>query len=64
MKLSNKAYIAEELHNKNYYLQKALDQANEIIYLLEKENDRLQQVIQTFAKQPSTSCCDLTKLVA
>lgn len=64
MKLSNKAHIAEELHNKNHYLHKALDQANRIILLLEKENDRLQHIIKDFEEKCCNPCRDMTKLVA
>lgn len=39
-------FIADELENKVYHLTKALNQAEKIVKLLEKENDSLKQTIQ------------------
>lgn len=41
--------IADELMNTNKYLSKALDQANEIIHILEEENLRLKDVLTNLA---------------
>lgn len=46
-----KQSITNELINKNYYLHKALDEANNIILILEKENSRLKNVITNLSSK-------------
>lgn len=41
-----KNYVADELSNKVYHLHKALEQAEDIIKTLEKENQNLKEVIK------------------
>lgn len=41
-----KNYIADELSNKVYHLHKALEQAQDIIKVLEKENQNLKEVVK------------------
>lgn len=48
MKNAN-SFIADELAHKNIYLSKALQQANDIIKILEKENERLKDVLTGLA---------------
>jgi FtsZ-binding cell division protein ZapB len=48
MKYAN-SFIADELVNKNRYLTQALDQAKEIIEVLEQENNRLRDVLTNLA---------------
>lgn len=43
------SYVADELANKNYYLTKALTEANDIIKTLEIENNRLRDVLTNLA---------------
>ena len=43
------SFIADELVNKNKYLTQALDQAKEIIEILEQENIRLRDVLTNLA---------------
>jgi small-conductance mechanosensitive channel len=43
------SFIADELVNKNKYLTQALDQAKEIIEVLEQENLRLRDVLTNLA---------------
>jgi phage shock protein A len=40
-----KNYVADELSNKVYHLHKALQQAEDIIKVLEKENQNLKKTI-------------------
>jgi len=44
-KMIMKSYVADELSNKVYHLNKALKQAQDIIAILEKENNRLRDVL-------------------
>lgn len=39
------SFIADELATKNKYLHKALQQADDIIKILETENQRLKQIL-------------------
>ncbi len=57
MKLSAKAYIADELANKVFYLHKALEQSKLIIQTLEEENCRLKEILEQLMKS-SLSCPD------
>jgi len=41
-----KNYVADELSNKVYHLHKALEQAQEIIKVLETENNNLKEAIK------------------
>ena len=44
-----KNYVADELANKVYHLQKALQKADEIINVLQEENSRLQDAFNNLA---------------
>lgn len=46
-----KNYVADELSNKVYHLHKALNQATEIIGILEKENKNLKDVLNNLASK-------------
>lgn len=46
---NDNSFIANELINRNKYFSKALDQANEIIQVLEEENMRLRDVLTSLA---------------
>lgn len=63
MKLSAKAYIADELANKVFYLQKALEQSRLIIKTLEEENARLQVVLNELMQASCVSGNGETKLM-
>jgi hypothetical protein len=41
-----KNYVADELSNKVYHLSKALDQAQKVLSILEKENLMLKKILQ------------------
>lgn len=41
-----KNYVADELSNKVYHLHKALQQAEDIIKILEEENQNLKEVVK------------------
>ena len=41
-----KNYVADELSNKVYHLHKALEKAQEIIVILEKENNYLKKLME------------------
>jgi hypothetical protein len=41
-----KNYVADELSNKVYHLHKALEKAQEIISILEKENNNLKKLVE------------------
>lgn len=41
------SFIADELAVKTKYLHKALDQANDIISILEQENSRLKDILSS-----------------
>lgn len=41
-----KNYVADELSNKVYHLHKALEQAQEIIKVLETENKNLKEIVE------------------
>jgi hypothetical protein len=45
-KMIMKNYVADELSNKVYHLHKALEQAQEIIKVLETENNNLKEAIK------------------
>ena len=45
-KMIMKNYVADELSNKVYHLHKALEQAQEIIKVLETENSNLKEAIK------------------
>ena len=49
-----KNYVADELANKVYHLQKALSKADEIISVLQEENSKLQDALNNLAS-PSTN---------
>ena len=44
-----KNYVADELSNKVYHLQKALQKADEIITTLQQENAKLQDALNNLA---------------
>lgn len=48
------SYISDELANKVKYLHKALSQAKNIIDTLEKENNRLHDVLISLASENNT----------
>lgn len=43
--------ISEELIKKNHFLHTALEQANRIIYILEKENMRLKKILDNSTEE-------------
>lgn len=45
-KMIMKNYVADELSNKVYHLHKALEQAQEIIKVLETENKNLKEIVE------------------
>lgn len=45
-KMIMKNYVADELSNKVYHLHKALEQARDIIKVLETENNNLKEAIK------------------
>jgi len=45
-KMIMKNYVADELSNKVYHLHKALEQAQDIIKVLETENNNLKEAIK------------------
>jgi DNA integrity scanning protein DisA with diadenylate cyclase activity len=47
-------FIGDELANKNYYLTKALVEANQIIQTLEQENTRIKDVLTNLASLKNT----------
>lgn len=46
--MNMKSYVADELFNKVYHLNKALEQAKQIIQSLEEENKHLKEIAQYF----------------
>lgn len=57
-----KSYVADELSNKVYHLNKALKQAQDIIAILEKENNRLRDALIDLAslkKEDYSQLCEL-----
>ena len=51
-KMIMKNYVADELSNKVYHLHKALEQAQDIIKVLETENNNLKEVIKYLEEKP------------
>lgn len=51
-KMIMKNYVADELSNKVYHLHKALEQAQDIIKVLETENNNLKEVIKYLEGKP------------
>jgi hypothetical protein len=45
-KMIMKNYVADELSNKVYHLHKALEQAQDIIKVLETENKSLKKIVE------------------
>lgn len=51
------SFVADELAVKTKYLHKALDQANDIIKILETENNRLYTILEKlYEKEEQTVC--------
>lgn len=51
-----KNYVADELSNKVYHLQKALERTQEIMSILEQENQNLKKLIDTLSQEkPATA---------
>jgi hypothetical protein len=48
-----KNFVSEELANKVYHLQKALNKADEIVDILRKENDNLRDALNNLASMPN-----------
>ena len=46
-----KNYVADKLSNKVYHLHKALEQAKEIIKILETENENLKEIIKNLEEK-------------
>jgi cell division protein FtsB len=46
MIMKMRSYVADELSNKVYHLHKALQQAQDIIKILEEENQNLKKTIE------------------
>ena len=51
MKTNIKEFVTEELYNKVYHLTKALNTAESIIKILEKENDSLKQTLSLLSNK-------------
>lgn len=57
-----KNYVADELSNKVYHLTKALNQAQNIIKVLEEENEKLKDVLTNLASinnQDYVNACEI-----
>jgi sensor histidine kinase regulating citrate/malate metabolism len=57
-----KNYVADELSNKVYHLTKALNQAQNIIKVLEEENEKLKDVLANLASinnQDYVNACEI-----